>query len=98
MTTGNLDDLRYSIQNDVAAKTVSDDETVILDLRSEQYYALNSTGSRIWAELESGGSLNRLAADLAVETGQDPAIIRADAIELLDHLVAVGLITTTEAG
>lgn len=95
MTTGNLDDLHYTIRHEVAAKAVSDDETVILDLRSEEYYALNSTGSRIWAELESGGSLDRLAADLAAETGEDRAVIHADAIELLDHLTAVGLIQAT---
>src|SRR5207247_6479502 len=77
----------------VMCRTV-DGGAVLLDTGQEVYYGLNTVGAYIWEHLppvfqtleEMSASLSALHPEVAVET------IRADARELLDDLLANGLV------
>ena len=78
---------------DVICRTV-DGGAVLLDTGQEVYYGLNLVGAYIWEHLppvfqtleEMSGSLSALYPEVAAET------IRTDARELLDDLLANGLV------
>jgi len=68
------------------------DESVLLDLASEQYFGLDAIGTRVWQLLEADpnvqAAFDALAAEYDVEAGQ----LEADLIALLRQLAAAGLI------
>jgi DNA-binding CsgD family transcriptional regulator len=57
----------YSPRSPVVSTTVNEDESVLLHLERQQYYALNETGSRIWRLLTEGHSTAAIAAAIAKE-------------------------------
>jgi hypothetical protein len=66
---------------------------VILNISADEVITLNSTGGYIWALLQEGQSIDRIAASLATTTGHDPAIIAKDVREFMDQISMHGLIT-----
>ena len=67
-------------------------ETVILDLNSESYFGLDSVGTRIWALLKEDKSVGQVLDALLEEYEVDRGTLEADLEELLDNLLAAGLI------
>lgn len=68
------------------------EKTVLLNLRSGDYYSLNGTGSFFWKGLVKGESLTQLAAQ-AQRTFQQPLeVIEADLMALAGELERLGLI------
>jgi hypothetical protein len=66
---------------------------VLLDTRSETYFGLNAVGARVCELLPRHSSLDALCAELGREYADVPAeMLRADVLELLDELVALGLL------
>ena len=86
---------RYEISPDAIAQEVAG-ETVIMDLRSETYFGLNATGTRIWQLLAQGEGSAVIISTLAAEYGQPEETIAADFLALIDALLADGLITVLE--
>lgn len=70
-----------------------DDEVILLDLRSKQYYGLNETGARIWQLIQEGSSLSAIGAALADEYDVSPDDAREAVIELCGDLLAANLVT-----
>jgi len=67
------------------------DELVLLDPATRQMFSLNPTGRLLWRDLpEAGldGAVSQITAGFEVEPDQ----ARADALELVRELVAVGLL------
>ena len=81
---------RLCISEDLYAQSI-DDETVLLDMRSENYYGLDATASRIWRLLSSGlcihDAINRLEELYDVERSR----LEADVSEFVEILIADGL-------
>ena len=68
------------------------DETVLLDMASEQYFGLDATGSRIWNLLGELGDVQLVFERLCVEYEGDPERIRNDLLTLLQNLTQAGLV------
>lgn len=62
------------------------DGTVILDIEHETIIALNPMGSFVWDRLRQGRRADEITRELAIETGEDTAVIDRDLCSFLDEL------------
>lgn len=89
--------MRYAINSPTVVGEIIDDEAVILNLQSGQYFNTTGTGAAIWAGLEQGSTADalteRLHAHFDVERPQAFATVTAF-LAVLDHH---GLIRTLSA-
>ena len=85
------DDQVFTISNDVLFQEVSG-ETVLLDLESEQYFGLDEVGTRIWALLNEGQSVDAIVETLLAEYEVGREQLAGDVRELLAALLDAGLI------
>lgn len=69
-----------------------DGESVLLKLKSESYFGLDDTGTRLWELLVSSGTVQGAYDAALSEFDVDPDHLRADMSELLDNLIQRGLI------
>ncbi|MFT7221795.1 MAG: hypothetical protein ACI8Z1_003418 [Candidatus Azotimanducaceae bacterium] len=67
-------------------------ETVILDLKSEQYFSLDTVGTRVWQLLQETTSLRQIFDQLVTEYEVEPEQLEEDLGALIDSLVQEGLI------
>ena len=76
----------------VLATTLSNEETVLLDLQSNSYFSLNETGSHIWQGLGQGLTLGEISQQLVASYAI--TLVEADAavIALLRALTAENLV------
>jgi hypothetical protein len=68
------------------------DETVLLNLRTEQYYGLDAVGSRIWQLLEKDGSAEQAIARMLVEYEVDESVLREDVRRIINELLNASLL------
>jgi hypothetical protein len=68
------------------------EETVLLDLGSERYFALGEVGAEIWSGLERGLGAEAILAELVAAFDGEEERVRADLEALLAELLAEGLI------
>jgi len=71
-------------------------ETVILDLNGEQYFGLDSIGTRIWQLIEQHGNLQRVYDTILAEFEVDPDELESDLTLLIDQLREAELITINQ--
>ena len=84
-------DIATRAPNKVAAEM--GDETVILDIESGYYFQLNKSGARIWALLETPGSVAELCSKIEAGFDVDHATCRAEVAEFLELMRDKGLAT-----
>ena len=70
------------------------DEAVLLDLASEQYFGLDSVGTRIWQLLTDNGDTEYVISQMLQEYDVDEATLRCDVAAFIEKLDAAGLIKT----
>ena len=70
-------DATVELPEQVVFKTFVE-QTVMLNLSTGQYHALNAVGGRMLEVLKAVGSVRRAARQLAAEFGRDVAEIEAD--------------------
>lgn len=70
-----------------------DGEAVLLDLNSEQYFGLDTLGTRIWQLIESKDNLAAIHQTLLAEYDVSSEQLRDDLIKFTQQLLEVGLIT-----
>jgi len=75
----------------VRARRVGE-ETVLLDLGSERYFALDEVGAEIWSGLERGLGAEAILAELVAAFDGEEERVSADLEALLAELLAEGLI------
>lgn len=68
-----------------------EDEAVLLNVRSGQYFSLDPVGAQVWRLLESGQSPGAICAAIVAAYDVDAATCASDVAALLDRLVAEGL-------
>ena len=73
------------------------DETVILDLGSEQYFSLDQVGTQVWQLLKSGLSEAEVVETLLAEYEVDVATLSRDVSQLMTSLADAGLISLVES-
>lgn len=79
-----------------ALSRVLDGETIILDLDSGTYFGLNVVGTRIWELIGSGEPLGGIRDRLLAEFDISKEVAQRDLDDLIDKLLARGLITLTD--
>lgn len=67
-------------------------EAIILNLATGVYFGLDEIGSRIWAQLAAGSTLEQVVDVLWQEFDVDRASLEADVIDLVDTLAAKNLV------
>jgi hypothetical protein len=82
---------RFAPSPRVRARRVGE-ETVLLDLGSDRYFALNEVGAEIWAGLERGLDRGEILAALLAAFDAEEEMVRRDLDALLAELLAEGLI------
>jgi hypothetical protein len=75
----------------VLAQTLAG-EAVLLDLKSERYFGLDRTGTRVWQLIAEVGDVQQILAALVTEFDAPPEKIADDLRSLLGRLVAEGLV------
>ncbi len=83
---------RVTVPEDVLVQRLPDDESVFLNLATEQYYGLDPTGTAMWAALTETGSVPAALERLAGEFDVDRQVLSRDLEALVDRLVGRGLI------
>lgn len=69
----------------VVAKSMLDGQ-VLLDLRSGDYFSLNSTASALWTGLTAGRTVDAIAKSIAEEYDVDASEVMTDLQETLAEL------------
>jgi hypothetical protein len=69
-----------------------DGESVLLNLETEKYFGLDSTGTRMWELVTSSPSIETAYGMLTREFEVEPEILRTHFAELLGQLVENGLL------
>lgn len=64
-----------------------DDEIVILDLSSENYFGLDEIGAAMWNEIAQADSLEDAYESLLIQYEVEPDTLRKDILDLLELLV-----------
>lgn len=82
---------RFAPSPGVRARRVGE-ETVLLDLGSDRYFALNEVGAEIWAGIERGLAAGEILAELVSVFEAEEERVRGDLDDLLAKLLAEGLI------
>ena len=70
-------------------------ESVILNLKSESYFGLDQVGTRMWTLLTTSDSIQSAYERLLDEYDVAADKLRADLSELIDKLLARGLLEVT---
>jgi hypothetical protein len=69
-----------------------DDESVILDLKSEQYFGLDDVGTLIWHQLQEGSTLGEIVDAITDQFEVDEKTATRDLHEFVADLEEQGLI------
>lgn len=83
------------VSSEAIAQEVSG-ETVILDLKSEQYFSLDTVGTRVWQLLQASSHIEEIYQQLLEEYDVEPSRLRTDLEDLLTALEKEGLISLAE--
>ena len=83
--------MQFQISPDVLAAPLAG-ETVLLDMRTRNYFRLNATAARTWASLEQGRSMEELLEDLERHFAAPRDVMEAETRELIGALRSRGLI------
>ena len=69
-----------------------DQESVLLNLETEQYFGLDETGTRMWQLVTTSPNIDTAYQELLAEYDVQPEMLRENLNELLGHLVEHGLL------
>ncbi len=68
------------------------DESVLLNLKTEQYLGLDDVSSRFWQLLTAGGTVQAAYDTLLAEFDVDSERLRSDLEEFVNELLEYGLV------
>jgi hypothetical protein len=74
-----------------------DQESVLLNLQTEQYFGLDETGTRMWRLVTTSPNIDAAYQELLTEYDVQPYLLRENLTELLGHLVEHGLLQVLPA-
>lgn len=70
-------------------------ETVLLDLKGENYFGLDIVGTRVWQLLQEQDDVQKIYGTMLEEYDVDAVQLQNDLSELIKKLVDAGLVETT---
>lgn len=74
-----------------------DQESVLLNLETEQYFGLDETGTRMWQLVTTSPNIDAAYEALLAEYDVPPEMLRENLTELLGHLIDHGLLQVLPA-
>jgi hypothetical protein len=74
-----------------------DQESVLLNLETEQYFGLDETGTRMWQLLTASPDIDAAYQELLAEFDVEPELLRDNLTDLLGRLVENGLLQVLPA-
>jgi Coenzyme PQQ synthesis protein D (PqqD) len=83
--------MRVSVPPDVMVQEVAG-ESVLLNLKSESYFGLDDMGTSMWRSLTSSPSIQATYDQMLSEYDVDACQLRRDLTDLIENLVAHGLV------
>ena len=72
-------------------------DAVLLNMHTNQYYLLDEVGARLWGLLQDGKSLRESCQEILKEYEVDSAELEQDMLELLEKLKERGLVEIVQA-
>ncbi|WP_254568522.1 PqqD family protein [Oscillatoria sp. HE19RPO] len=87
--------MQFTIPSHILAQELAG-EVVLMNIDNEMYYSLNSVGSQIWQLLSDRLDLETAIEQLLRRFDIDEATLRQDVTQLVDELVAQGLLTVEQ--
>ena len=90
------DSMKVTVPENVMFRDL-EGEAVLLNLDNENYYGLDSVGTRMWNVLSSTGSIQEAYDVLITEYDAEPEVLRKDLLELVKDLETQGLINLSDA-
>lgn len=78
--------------SDLILGTEIDDETILLDMKSENYFGFDSVGSDIWRLLKERKSLQETYDALMKMYEVEPEVLKHDLFEFVEQLEKNGLV------
>ena len=82
---------RASVPSQVLVRFL-EGESVLLNLKTERYFGLDNTGTRIWKAVTVAPDIKTAYEELLREYDVDPGGLRSDLAELLGQLLENGLL------
>ncbi len=70
-----------------------DDETILLDSNTNEYFSINETGTLIWETLEEKKDLNSVKEEIISNYEVDEKQVEKDILNFIQEVVNKGLIT-----
>jgi len=89
-------DQAYRFSPDIAWRRIGD-ESVVLDLKSSDYYSLNETAALLWEALGEGLTPEKAVERLCEEFDAEPDAVRKDVEAALAELLSERLILRSDA-
>lgn len=83
---------KVAVSDDVLCQEVSG-ETVLLNLKSETYFGLDATGTRIWQLIHEKGDLQSVFDTMLAEFDVGEAQLRKDLSDLFTQLSEAGMVS-----
>ena len=74
-----------------------DQDAVLLNMHTNQYYLLDEVGARLWGLFQDGKSLRESYQVVLEEYEVDPVQLEQDILELLEKLKEQGLVEILQA-
>ncbi len=85
----------FQLSKEVLSQEI-DGESILLDIKSENYFGLNDVGSRVIEILQSGNNINNVTVILLEEFNVGREELEKDICDLFQELLNSGLIILTE--
>lgn len=73
-------------------ETAIDEETVVMDMDSAEFFSLNSTAGAVWRAIDGTRGRDDVVRHVAAEYGRSADEIGGEVDELIDQLVAAGFV------
>jgi Coenzyme PQQ synthesis protein D (PqqD) len=89
-------DARFAVRDRQVIHRMIDDEVVMIDLETGNYFTFGGSATRIWACIEAGMSLRDTLEHLQESFEGDPSVMKQGIRWLLDQLLEENLIVPTD--
>lgn len=87
---------KFIASEDVLSQEIQD-ETVLLDLKSEDYFGMNRVGSRVWQLIGEGKTREDMLEALAAEFEVEKEGLARDLDLFISDLAQAGLVSAADA-
>jgi hypothetical protein len=89
---------RFRANSDEVAAKIVDGEAILINLSTGIYYSMDGPAAVAWAMLERGAAADEIAGELADRYGVEREVTASDVENLLEELVAEGLLVPVTDG